>query len=400
MDQSHSDYNLYIARLIKKNLFDDLSAHEEAELNQWINASPENQTLYDQLTNKQSLVEELLAMEEFNLDAVTRNILTLSSKENQAEAPVKTLLHWKYAAAAVLLIALSGASWLFLHRTEKTASTPVAAAPIIPGGNKAVLTLADGSKLALDSAHNGLITDQGPSTVFKLNDGQLAYRASEKTATAPMYNTLSTPRGGQYQLTLPDGSRVWLNSASSITFPTFFNEKERIVKISGEAYFEVESLKDRYSPFIVEAGTERITVLGTHFNINAYGDDQLIRTSLLEGAVKVSNFNGSITIKPGEQALGSTNRSAYQVIHPNMEEVLAWKNGRFLFNNASAASIVLQLSRWYDIDIVYKGDLSGINFSGGVSRKDRIEKLIELLEVDGRMKLELKGRTLIVMRKP
>ena len=400
MEDYRADQNPRIPQLIRKSLFEDLSATEEAELNHWVNASEENRALYQQLTNKQWLADELLSLETYDLDVAMQRILSSSGADNHAEAPVKSLFPWRSAAAAVLILALSGAAWLFLNRKESANAVPVATAPIVPGGNKAVLTLSDGSRVILDSTGNGLITAQGASDVIKLTDGQLAYRVSDETAAAPIYNTLSTPRGGQYQLTLPDGSRVWLNAASSITFPTFFNEKERLVKITGEAYFEVESLKERHVPFIVEAGTERITVVGTHFNINAYGDDQLIRTSLLEGSVKVSNTNGTVTIDPGEQAIGSTGRSAYQIIRPNMEEVLAWKNGKFIFRNASATSIVLQLSRWYDIDIEYRSDVSGIYFSGGVSRKDQIEKLIELLELDGRIKLELKGRSLIVRRNP
>jgi len=152
-------------------------------------------------------------------------------------------------------------------------------------------------------------------------------------------------------------------------------------------------------PFIVEAADNRITVLGTHFNVNAYSDEDAVRTTLAEGSVKVSRGNSSTMIKPGEQAMLANGETNFKIIHPDMEEVLAWKNGKFLFRNANAQSIMRQLSRWYDVDINYKDDLSKIIFSGGISRKDRIEKLIELLELDGRMKLVLTGRELTIMRK-
>ncbi len=412
MEDNRADEVIFIAGLIKKSFFQELSEAEKTRIEAWKNLSEVNRQLAEKIQHENSLAEDLLELEQYDIEAGTKKFFLqtgMSYSEPEPKTPVIKIFRSKilrWAVAAVLIFTIAGTGFYFLNK-KKTGSSqlpPVAAVKIVPGGNKAVLTLSDGSQVALDSTADGLIRNQGNTKVIKLNDGKLAYQASASAnASIPVYNTITTPRGGQYQITLPDGTDVWLNSASSITFPTVFNGNERLVKITGEAYFEVKSMFSKEEkgkmPFIVEAADNRITVLGTHFNVNAYSDEDAVRTTLAEGSVKVSRGNSSTMIKPGEQAMLANGETNFKIIHPDMEEVLAWKNGKFLFRNANAQSIMRQLSRWYDVDINYKDDLSKIIFSGGISRKDRIEKLIELLELDGRMKLVLTGRELTIMRK-
>jgi hypothetical protein len=270
-----------------------------------------------------------------------------------------------------------------------------------PGGNKAVLTLANGQVIDLDSAHNGILVEQGNMAVVKNNNGEVVYKAvdDEKNArhAANVYNMLATPRGGQYQLTLPDGSRVWLNAASSIRYPVAFANDERQVEITGEVYFEVE--KNPKKPFrvtILPTGGV-VEVLGTHFNINAYSDEPAIKTTLLEGSVKVSSMvNGEWSmLKPGQQA--SIHHSQL-TIHDNvdLELAMAWKNGFTLFKSADIKSIMRQAARWYDVEVMYEGTVPERSFTGGISRNAPLSELLQLLEVS-KVHFKIEGKKLIVM---
>lgn len=410
MEDKRFNEHLAVAILFFKSLLLDLSEKDRITLDAWKNSSPSNRVLSNRIEDGKTIADDLLEIEQVDVNAASKRIfaqtgmLYVDGASNKKSGFFSYQTFWRIAAAC-LILGFSTAAWLYLERSKSLSNQLDKSlnAKIVPGVNKAILTLSNGTQVLLDSTTSGLIGTEGNTKVFKLDGESLSYSSTVNgTASRPLYNTLTTPRGGQYQLTLPDGTAVWLNSASSITFPTFFDGAERVVKITGEAYFEVRSIKDQTNigkkPFIVEVGTERITVLGTHFNINAYGDDFPVKTTLVEGSVKVSNDKGFVVIKPGEQTIFQHSNTAYKVIKPNLEEVLAWKNGKFIFSEASAKSIMLQLSRWYDVDIVFQSDLNGINFSGGLSRKDEIEKLIELLSLDGRIKLSLKGRKLFVTR--
>jgi ferric-dicitrate binding protein FerR (iron transport regulator) len=326
---------------------------------------------------------------------------------------------WWVAAAAIMLL-LGAGSYFWLNRSHpspKAAMVQVKPAPqpkndVLPGGNKAMLTLGNGATIILDSAHTGALAQQGNTEVVKLNDGQLLYnQAAKKSGDAfpidhspPTYNTLTTPRGGQYKLVLPDGSTVWLNAASSIRFPTAFTGNERSVEITGEAYFEVTKNPNR--PFIVyfsspnEGGREgAVKVLGTHFNINAYDDEESIKTTLLEGSVKVTNDVASATLKPGEQAsiIPTSHTSQSILVHsPDLEEVMAWKNGAFQFNGATIQTVMRQISRWYDVDVEYRGK-SSLHFAGTISRNVNISQVLEMLEKAGGIKTTIIGKKIIVM---
>jgi len=410
MEDKRFNEHLAVAKLFFKSLFLDISEKENIKLEAWKNSSQSNRTISNRIEEGKTIADDLLEIDSLDVKVATQRIFSQTGMHYTVSAPNRKSGFFSYGsfwkiAAACLILGFSTAVWLYLEKC-KSLSNPLDKslnAKIVPRVNKAILTLSNGNQVLLDSTTSGLIGTEGNTQVFKLDGKNLSYSAIVNgTESRPVYNTLTTPRGGQYQLTLPDGTAVWLNSASSITFPTYFEGAERVVKITGEAYFEVKSIKDQTDigkkPFIVEADTERITVLGTHFNINAYGDEYPVKTTLVEGSVKVSNDKGFVVIKPGEQTIFQHSNTAYKVKKPNLEEVLAWKNGKFIFSEASAKSIMLQLSRWYDVDIVFQSDLNGINFSGGLSRKDQIEKLIELLSLDGRIKLSLKGRKLFVTR--
>ncbi|SEP12871.1 FecR family protein [Niastella yeongjuensis] len=306
------------------------------------------------------------------------------------------------AAAAVLLLLGTG-TFMWLNRSTIPPKPPVVQEQpknelkndVLPGGNKALLTLGNGTTIILDSAHPGTLTQQGNTRVVKLNDGQLLYNEAAKSGTPPLtYNTLSTPRGGQYQLVLPDGSTVWLNAASSIRFPTAFTGNERNVEITGEAYFEVK--KNAAMPFTVKMNNgTAVKVLGTQFNINAYDDEETIKTTLLEGAVKITKKAESAIIKPGEQASVSQSSNNIPVLTADLEEVMAWKNGSFQFNGATIETVMRQISRWYDVEVEYKGKIS-LHFAGAISRNVNISQVLEMLEKAGGIKTSITGKKVIV----
>lgn len=319
----------------------------------------------------------------------------------------------RYAAVAAGLFLVSATGYFLLpkkntgHLTHVT-NTPHSVPDILPGKKKAVLTLADGSCIILDSAHNGAIARQGNSSVIKFNDGSVAYRPVENlSAGKVIFNTLTTPRGGQYQLVLPDGSKVWLNAASSIRYPTAFTDNERKVAITGEVYFEVVPLRLRSGqkmPFKVEKGDMIVEVLGTHFNINAYEDEEAIKTTLLEGKVKVVNRESipqggsnekSVVLKPGEQTSLSPTSQLSHPIPVQTDAVMAWKNGLFQFHNAGLPAVLRQISRWYDVDLRYEGEIPAREFEGKIQRNLTLLQVLKILEKN-QVHLSLAGRTIII----
>jgi transmembrane sensor len=315
-----------------------------------------------------------------------------------ASPPLKqsgTIFHIKtrrFAAAAVLAaIAVTGVL-LFTH-TKSTSAPSIAQQKrsdlndILPGGNRAVLTLADGSKISLDSAHTGNLTSQGTAKVLKIQDGELKYDAATAGShNNTSYNTLSTPRGGQYRLLLADGTRVWLNDASSIRYPTSFTGADREVEISGEAYFEVA--KNTAMPFRVstidhpgDTNPMTIDVLGTHFNVNAYSDEPVVRTTLLEGIVKVSKGKNTIQLQPGQEAQLQKDGTIQQLSDTDPTAAVAWKDGIFEFSDEDLPSIMRQISRWYNIDVMYEGSVSADKFTGRVSRNMSLSGVLKILKL-------------------
>ncbi|WP_448701136.1 FecR family protein [Mucilaginibacter sp. AW1-3] len=292
---------------------------------------------------------------------------------------------WRRYAAAAAVLLLAGAGLFYRFRDQKPVIIQQAkiSHDAAPGGNKAILTLANGSTIALDNARNGVVAKQGNSLVNKTANGQLVYNASETTANeVPLINKVTTPRGGQYHIVLPDGSEVWLNAASSIKYPTIFNGKTRPVEITGEVYFEVA--KNAAKPFIVKTGRADIEVLGTHFNIMAYNDEDAMRTTLLEGSVKITTNKGASRIlKPGQQVILNDMDQLIMSSDVDVEEEVAWKNGLFLFRDADIKSIMREAARWYDVNIVYEGTVPVKQYNGRISRNVQASALLNMLKYTG-----------------
>jgi ferric-dicitrate binding protein FerR (iron transport regulator) len=287
---------------------------------------------------------------------------------------------------------------------------------VAPGGNKAVLTLANGSTIVLDSAQDGTLAQQGTTKIIKLDGGALAYHAATdsrgetteqtKGQTGPTeqtgYNTIATPRGGQYRIILPDGSKVWLNAASSLRFPAAFTGSERTVELTGEAYFEIA--KNAGKPFHVKVpsggtagGSMDVEVLGTSFNVMAYTNEEKIHTTLLEGKVKVKQGAMAENLTPGRQAIVDQNTQAMEVSDANIEQAVAWKDGLFRFKETDIRELMRQVERWYDVDVVYRTDRGDQDFTGVVSRNKNVSTLLQMLELTGTVHFKIEGKRIIVL---
>lgn len=305
---------------------------------------------------------------------------------------------WWWAAAG-LLLSIGSLTFLFINQKQEPlqANTKVHEQlenDLAPGGNKAVLTLSNGVTIILDTAQNGELARQGNTQVIKMDNGQLAYNSGNSSATQLLYNTLTTPTGGQYKLVLPDGTEVWLNAASSISYPTAFAGTERNVTLAGEAYFEVA--KNATMPFKVQVNEMKVEVLGTHFNINAYNDEPDIKTTLLEGSVKLSNDNTNRLLQPGQQ--GRLNKSGAIAIleNANTEEAVAWKNGVFQFDDADIKTVMRQIARWYDVEVEFKGNINAGKFVGAIPRNSNISEVFKILELSN-VHFKLEGKKIIVL---
>jgi ferric-dicitrate binding protein FerR (iron transport regulator) len=293
--------------------------------------------------------------------------------------------------------------WLSWNHSAPSVTAPAAAfSDVKPGGNKAILTLADGRRIDLDTTANGVLANQGNSRVAKLSDGQLAYNkektSDEKPNVALAYNSLSTPRAGQFTIRLPDGTQVWLNNASVLRYPVAFTGTDRTVELAGEAYFEVA--KDAAHPFRVKVqGGAIVDVLGTSFNIMAYSDEPTERTTLIDGSIRVTQDNQSALLKPAEQsALGGADKLRV-TSDINVQEVIAWKNGYFHFDHASLQTTMRQLARWYDIDVVYQGEPTPQEFMGRIERDLPLSSVLKGLENE-HIHFSLTGRQLTVIAVP
>lgn len=335
-------------------------------------------------------------------DNIATKILLSDRPQEQIPSPqkVRRLHGWRWAAAAAVAALLSVAAWQWL---QKPASIPapstIASLPsgtdIAPGGNRAILTLADGTQIPLDSAGAGQLAQQGNTSIIKLDSGQLAYRTAAASASATLlYNTISTPRGGQFRITLPDGTHVWLNASSSLRYPTAFTGAERRVELSGEAYFEV--VEKAGMPFRIASHEMEVEVLGTHFNVMAYDDEEVLKTTLLEGAVKVTRNGNSRKLQPGQQARVFRNDGSMDVLQDaNTEEAVAWKNGFIQFDGQDIKSAMRMLARWYNVDVAYRGAVPA-HFRGIIPRNVPVSQVLKMMELTGEVHFTIEGNTIIV----
>ena len=321
-----------------------------------------------------------------------------------SRTPVFSLARIRVAAAVLILLA---AGWYYWRGSQEKqarsvlASRETPARDIRPGGNRAVLTLGNGSTIILDSAHTGMLAQQGGAKIVKLDAGALSVAASGKLQAASeiTYNTIATPRGGQYEVVLPDGSKVWLNAASSLRFPTQFSGGQRMVELKGEAYFEVA--KNAAMPFHVKVGSKDgdmdVEVLGTSFNVMAYDNEQNSRTTLLEGKVRVMDHGASEIPEPGRQVVVNQETHAMKSVEANTELAVAWKNGLFRFKETDIRELMRQVERWYDVEVVYKTDGRDQDYTGIVPRNQNVSALLKMLEMTGTVHFQIEGRKIIVL---
>lgn len=315
----------------------------------------------------------------------------------QQNKPVRKLYPFKRVAAAAVLILCSGfGAYIYFHSKNISQPNQIALIKndIKPGGNKAYLTLADGQRITLSDAKNGNLAQQSGVTITKTADGQLIYAVSNSNhhSNQVSYNTIETPRGGQYQIKLPDGTNVWLNAESSLKYPASFALlKQRKVQLSGEAYFQVA--KDKAHPFIVVTEKQEVNVLGTHFNINSYADEPLAKTTLLEGSVRL---NGKLILKPGEQA--SRNSSGIITVESiDTDEAVAWKNGYFQFDGENLETGMRKIARWYNVEVEYKNNgLRNEALAGTISKYSNVSQVLKKMELTGVLHFEIEGRKIMV----
>ncbi|WP_407429745.1 FecR family protein [Arcticibacter sp.] len=311
----------------------------------------------------------------------------------------------RYFAAASIFLLLGTGVYLRLRSSSPGKKQEVKVNAVItdiePGSSRATLTLADGSKIDLNDARNGTIAGQDGIKILKSKSGQLIYQIQEQPQSQSLneelsYNTITTPRGGQWQVILPDGSAVWLNAGSSLRYPTSFSKDGRHVTLTGEAYFEVAKQIDkttgRREPFLVLTNHQKIEVLGTHFNVNAYDDEKVVRTTLLEGKVRLStpNSTASIDLKPGFEAVLSDQH--FVTAEADAQLAVAWKNGDFIFDGQNLKATMRQIARWYDVDIVYQNMPDNVLIGGTVSRANKLSAVLRALELTGKVKVATEGR--------
>jgi transmembrane sensor len=384
-----------LSNLLFQHLQGELSPLEQEQLATWINESERNRRLFESIDDEEQLRRLVLLYEQ---DMAADNEAIILSKirqqlpERRPAAAIRKLRWARIAAAAVVLLVLGTGGYFLLKKDEMPSAAKTETPTDIPPGRAgAILTLADGRKVVLDSLGNGVIATQNGTQVV-LKNGSLAY-ANDPGTAVPVYNNLSTSRGRQFQVMLPDGTKVWLNAASSLKYPTAFNGSERRVAITGEVYFEVA--KNEAQPFIVDINDQaHIQVLGTEFNINAYENEAAVKTTLVDGSLKFKSMD-SVTLKPGQQAILTNNRLTTNK-HADIDKATAWKRGIFNFEDASLEEVMRQVERWYDIDVVYEKGIPDIKFGGKLSNDVSLKGLLKSLQ-ESEVHFRVEGRKVIVL---
>lgn len=389
-------------RILFERYYNKAASNEERrELMEWIDAGGNEEELsalvekaWEELNEKESFFTE-------KESAIMKGRIIQTSKEEAGAVSMFRQPWFKWAAAAaVLVIVLAGSYRLLFHQragSQETAAVSSIAKDIpAPQSNRAMIKMADGKVIYLDSVQDGTLASQDAIKLVKLGNGAIAYEKSEGVSMEhPVYNTLINPRGSQViHIRLADGSTVWLNAGSSLTYPLAFVGNTREISLQGEGYFEVSH--DASRPFVVSSGQTRVQVLGTHFNINAYSDEPDMKVTLLQGAVLVSHAGAVQRLQPGEQAIVKEGIRLGQ--HADLDAVMAWKNGRFAFNSADITGIMRQVARWYDVDVKIEGQVDE-TFSGSPPRTANISELLKILEATSKIKYELDGKRLTIYAK-
>lgn len=419
MNLSGMDDADYLAALLLKQLRQEITDEELQYLERWKAAHPSNARVYDRVNDSEQLLADLTSMKQVDMEGWWQKI---STQITPVKRTAPFYRRWyTYAAAAIVLIvagALTWQSWQPKKTPAVTEKYTPAMVDVQPGGNKATLTLSNGTVIDLANANNGTLAQEGNVNVVKQKEGEIRYERTGdgNPQQGVIWNTLSTPRGGQYSLVLPDGSKVWLNAASSIKYPAQFSANERRVTITGEAYFDVVS-KGRASkklPFIVTvqpaagAGVAEVEVVGTSFNIMAYDDETFIKTTLLNGKVKISALQSpagegraSKLLAPGQQAqiphTAIAGKDPIKVIGvEDAEEVLGWKNGLVSLQNADIRTIMRMISRWYNVEVEYQGQTPNYTFTGTLPLKENLSAVIKVLEFGG-VRFKMQQNKIIIL---
>ncbi|MFT3825768.1 MAG: FecR domain-containing protein [Chitinophagaceae bacterium] len=410
-----------ISSLIVKYLRENLDDSERDALDKWRTESEANQQKFEELSNEAILSQKVKKFNDYDREQNWNKIVAALGLD--MEASVYSLEPRKgyrklYAAAAAILLLLAVGGWYYLTQGSKPPQ-PAAVTTIPqnepsaehgksvykndvqPGGNKALLTLANGTVIDLNDATSGILAEESGIAIRKTGDGKLEYQATVIPGKDVVgFNSLSTPAGGQFQIRLPDGSVIWLNAATTIKFPLSFSGDDREVKLTGEAYFEVATqIADGHkTPFKVKVGNNAaIEVLGTHFNVSSYAGDSKVKTTLLEGSVKIVKNNRSSILKPGQQAVIGKSDEIEVVKKTDTNEAVAWKNGEFKFESADIKEVMGQISRWYNVDVIYDGDFSNVHFSGTMSRYVSVIKILDMLQLTGEIHFVVDGRKVTVI---
>lgn len=383
-------------KLVDKYLEGKASLKEEQQL----------LNFYESFNNSEEWNEKVLGLKE-NLEKKMLARLLASIKQiPQKDKPTSFL--WRKIIAAAVLLLICSTTFYYYRQKNKDLPNQIQNAsfskPILPGGNTAFLTLANGHKIVLNEQANEILAKQGNNNI-NVTDGKLTYSPLKSVSSTVQYNLIEVPKGGQYQINLPDGTKVWLNAESSLYYPSAFALNERKVKLVGEAYFEVT--KDLKRPFTVESQQQQIEVLGTQFNVSAYHNDDETKTTLLEGSVKVSIKNENTMgensqvkiLKPGQQSIISTTwgSSVINVKSIDVDEAVAWKNGHFLFAHENIKSVMKKIERWYNVEISYQGVISKDLFVGTISRSKNLSSVLEYLELAGDVHFKIEERRIIVL---
>ena len=379
-------------------LFDYIRANsEDEELNIAIDTVFKNSKKFNPLNSDD---KEVL------LQSIIRNKHFVSEIQNELETipAFAPRLWYQLGIAASILILITTGLYFYKNRTVDVNIAAKVVEPteaiITPGYDKAILTLSDGTKIILEDAKNGILANQAGVSIQKKSDGELLYSFSNSANSVTqaedniLYNKIETPIGGKYQVNLPDGSKVWLNSSSSLRFSALFNGDTREVELSGEAYFDVS--KNKSKPFRVITKDQIVEVLGTQFNINSYSDEGPIKTTLIEGSVKIIYKDKVVLLSPGQQFQPKELVSA--VLEADTEEVVAWKEGYFVFKNEDIKSIMRKLSRWYNVEVSYSGDIPEVGFGGNISRSKDISEVLDVLQLTNAIHFKVEGRRITVMR--
>lgn len=397
--------------LFQKYIDRDCSVNERNEFLEMVKHEDYTHALKDLIRDEVEDEVTYHKMDENKADEIFDRIIQVANEKETINAHFSKNYYLKWWAAAAVLIVLAGSAYLFSKKTgadintKSTAKSKPVVNDLAPGHAGAILTLANGKTIILDSAHNGLLASQGNTHIVKEN-GKVSYRDQENAGSEIMYNTMTTPKGRQYQLILADGSKVWLNAASSITYPTAFTGKERRVSITGEVYFEIKHLSfnsvtgEEAIPFFVDYNSSanengEIKVMGTHFNVMDYNNENAVKTTLLEGSVKITENQKTVTIKPGEQAVMNKDKNTVSVVNADVDEAVAWKNGFFSFKNATIETVMRQVERWYDVNVVYNGAKPGGHYRGEVPMNVNASEMLKVLEVSG-INFKIDGKRILV----